>query len=146
MFAHVEGGALVRLLADEPFTFKGVKHIRSLTAAQQAALGLFPVVDLTPPFDPLTTRIAKAAPAVTILADRVEIIRATEPIPVEDIQARLEREALRNDPRAVELRDRLVSATPQQISDYVDAQVTDLASARAMFKRILILLALAHRS
>ena len=111
-----------------------------------AGLGLLPVADLTPPFDRLVSRIANVAPAITVFNDRVEIVRAVEPIPAAEIQARLEREALRNDPRAVELRDRLVSATPQQISDYVDAQVTDLASARAMFKRILILLALAHRS
>lgn len=35
----------------------------------------------------------------------------------------------------------LRDATPAQIASWVDAQVTDLASARTMFKRILILLA-----
>ena len=144
-FAHIEGGALVRFLADLPFTFKGVRGVRGLPPAQLAELGLFPVIDLTPAFDPLTIRLAKIAPAFTIFPDRVEITRKTEPIPPAEINERRAREALRDDPRAVELRDRLHTATPQQISDYVDAQVTDLAGARVMFKRILLDRALQSR-
>lgn len=49
--------------------------------------------------------------------------------------------ALRIDARLKEIEAALRNATPQQISDYVDAQVIDLASARLMFKRILLLLA-----
>jgi hypothetical protein len=50
-------------------------------------------------------------------------------------------EALRGDTLARELSERLRAATPSQIDAYVDAQVTDLASARTMFKRILLVLA-----
>lgn len=55
------------------------------------------------------------------------------------------REELEKDERAADLLDRLRTATPQQIVDYVDAQVTDLASARTMFKRVLLVLALVAR-
>jgi hypothetical protein len=54
--------------------------------------------------------------------------------------------AIEQDPVCVDLRDRLAAATPTQISNYVDANVTDLASARALFKRILLVLALLARS
>lgn len=145
MFAYVESGSVVKLLTKLPPTFKAVRAVAGLSEAQRLALGLYPVVDLTPAFDPLTTRLANRAPSFSVLADRVELMRTTEPIAPAEIAARQEREALRDDPRAVELRDKLRAATPQQISDYVDAQVTDLASARLMFKRLLIVLALLSR-
>lgn len=44
-----------------------------------------------------------------------------------------------------DLLDRLRAATPAQIDAYVDGNVTDLASARAMFKRVLKLIALDAR-
>lgn len=50
-------------------------------------------------------------------------------------------EALRKERLAQELLDKLNSSTPAQISDFVDNQITDLPSARLMFKRILLLLA-----
>lgn len=51
-------------------------------------------------------------------------------------QATLDADAARAD-----LLTRLRSATPAQLNAYVDAQVTDLASARTMLKRILLVLA-----
>jgi hypothetical protein len=93
----------------------------------------------------LTDRLANVAQTVAIFADRVEITRQIEPIPAQEIAERAEREALRDDPRAIELRDKLRTATPQQISDYVDEKVTDLPSARLMFKRVLLVLALLLR-
>ena len=145
-FAYIEQGALVRFLVEIPPTFKGVSHVRSLSAAEQAALGILPVVDLTPPFNPETVRLAKAHPVFTIFADRVELVRPTEPIPTQEITERTARREVQNDARAVELRDKLRTATPAEISAYVDAQVLDLASARTMFKRVLLVLALMARS
>lgn len=52
-----------------------------------------------------------------------------------------ERTALMADARYVEIASTLRSSTSQQISEWVDAQVTDFASARTMFKRILVVLA-----
>ena len=76
-----------------------------------------------------------------------------EPIPPEPIPptaAELEAAAaevlrlqnIRGDVLTTDLLDKLRAATPVQISNYVDASVTDLASARTMFKRILLILAL----
>jgi len=53
---------------------------------------------------------------------------------------RLRKQNLRGDALAVELLDRLRTATPAQISNYVDNNVIDLASARTMFKRVLLVL------
>jgi hypothetical protein len=49
---------------------------------------------------------------------------------------------LKGDALAVEMLDRLRTATPTQISTYVDNNVLDIASARTMLKRILLVLAL----
>lgn len=45
--------------------------------------------------------------------------------------------AIKNDARVVDMIDRLKNASIAQIEQFVDNQVTDLASARAMFKRVL---------
>lgn len=42
--------------------------------------------------------------------------------------------------------DKLQNATPQQISDWVDASVTNVAGARAMFKQLIFILATNVRS
>jgi hypothetical protein len=55
------------------------------------------------------------------------------------------REAIRTDPERVDLLNRLRTATAAQIRTYVDNNVTNLASAREMLKRILILIALDAR-
>lgn len=48
---------------------------------------------------------------------------------------------IRADVRRQDMVDKLRTATPQQISDYIDSNVKDLASARAMLKRIVFVLA-----
>jgi cobalamin biosynthesis Mg chelatase CobN len=45
-------------------------------------------------------------------------------------------------PEREDMLEKLRNATPQQISDYVDNNVTDLASARTLFKRLIYVLAL----
>jgi hypothetical protein len=50
-------------------------------------------------------------------------------------------DTIRADALRQDMVDKLSVATPQQISDFVDANVTNLAGARNMFKRILLLLA-----
>jgi hypothetical protein len=145
MFAHVEHGALVQFFQELPFIFKAVRGVTALSVAERAALGLLPVVDLTSAYDPNTQRLAKLRPAITVFPDRVEIVRSTEPIPAAEITSRTERDALRDEPRAIELRERLRIATAAEINTYVDSQVTDLASTRLMLKRILLVLALLSR-
>ena len=145
MYAQVEHGALVRFFAALPPTFKGSRHVLGVSDSALKALGLFPVVDLTVVFDPLTHRLSNAAPSTIVWPDRVELTRQIEAIPAAEVTARIERDALQNDARAVDLRDRLRTATVAQIDSYVDAQVTDLASARTMFKRILLVMALLCR-
>jgi hypothetical protein len=49
---------------------------------------------------------------------------------------------IEQEPICVDLLDRLKAATPTQINNYIDANVTDLASARALFKRILLVMSL----
>jgi len=145
MYAHVERGALVRFLTTLPPTFKGVRAIGALTDEGRAALGLLPLVDVTPVYDSAAMRLANARPVVVVFGDRVEMTRVVEAIPAVEIARRAAREAMQNDPRAVDLRNRLGTATPAEIDAWVDAQVTDLASARTMFKRILVVLALLSR-
>jgi hypothetical protein len=53
--------------------------------------------------------------------------------------------AIQADAMTIDLVTRLRQATPAQISGYVDANVVDLASARALFKRILLVLAYSIR-
>ena len=144
-FAHVENGAVLAFFPQLPLRFKGVRALADRPASELAALGLLPVVNVSPAFDPLLTRFSGAAMIFTVFADHVDMVIPTEPIPPEEITARQVREALLLDPRAVELRDKLTTATAAQISDYVDAQVTDLPSARLMFKRVLLVMALMAR-
>lgn len=54
----------------------------------------------------------------------------------EERQAAFDADATRAD-----LLERLRNATPAQINTYVDSNVTNLADARALFKRILLVLA-----
>ena len=82
MYAIVRGGGIERYLVDLPFSFNGVMRLRSLTAGQQAAHGIIPVVDLTPPFDPQTWRLANKQPSFTLFPDRVEITRPIEALAV----------------------------------------------------------------
>ncbi|MEO7221125.1 MAG: hypothetical protein ABIY37_01495 [Devosia sp.] len=49
--------------------------------------------------------------------------------------------AMRADAAAQALRQKLLSATPQEIEAYVDQGVTNLADAKTMFKRLLKLIA-----
>lgn len=58
-----------------------------------------------------------------------------------EVPARQRLQALRDDALRQQLLTQLSTATNLQISQFVDNQVTDLASARTMFKRILLLLA-----
>jgi len=54
---------------------------------------------------------------------------------------RLGKQDLRADALAVQMLDQLRTATPTQVGNYVDNNVTDLASAR-MLKRIILVMAL----
>lgn len=88
-FAHVHLGAVVRYFTELPFTFNGVAQFRSLTPAERAALGVVPVVDLTPGVDALTHRFIKATPIVAVYPDCVEIVRLTEEISLAEQAAAL---------------------------------------------------------
>lgn len=57
-----------------------------------------------------------------------------------DTAERLRLQGIREDALRQQLQAQLDAATAAQISSFVDNQVTDLASARLMFKRILLLL------
>lgn len=53
------------------------------------------------------------------------------------------RKNLSTDLTVIELKNTLLNATPAQINSYVNAQVTDIATAKTMIKKILLVLALA---
>ena len=59
------------------------------------------------------------------------------PLTARDIRAA----TFKADPIRVNIADKLKIATPAEISAWVEAQVTDLNSAKTMFKRILLLIA-----
>jgi len=101
-----------------------------------------------PAFDPATQRLELVPCAVgdtealdtwRVVALTPEQIAANEALAAEEQRiADLKADAIRKD-----LIARLTSASAQQISDFVDANVNNLADARAMFKRILLVLAVA---
>lgn len=55
------------------------------------------------------------------------------------------RQAIRDDALRIDLLNRLRTATAAQINNYVDANVVDIAGARALFKRILLVISLDSR-
>jgi len=57
------------------------------------------------------------------------------------VTARQRQATLNADATRADLLTRLRTATPAQINSYVDANVTNIADARTMFKRILLALA-----
>jgi len=61
--------------------------------------------------------------------------------PQEEIDSATRKSSFDADATRADLLARLRTATPAQINTYVDANVTDLASARALFKKILLVLA-----
>ena len=63
----------------------------------------------------------------------------------EELAEQARQQAIKDDALRIQLVTRLTTATNLEISNYVDVQVTDLASARTMFKRILLILALIVR-
>lgn len=65
--------------------------------------------------------------------------------PQADITEAARISALRADPQRAAMVNALLNATPAQIDNYMDANVTDLASARAMLKRLAKLMAVAIR-
>lgn len=79
MFAIVHGGGVVRFIRELPFTYNGVQRFRSLSAEKLAAHGVLPVTDLTPPFDPETEKLSLRPPAISVLADRVEVTYQIDP-------------------------------------------------------------------
>lgn len=57
-----------------------------------------------------------------------------------DLTELLRPATIRRDPDAQDLLDRLSTATPAQVKAYVQANVTDLASAKLLLAKILLLL------
>lgn len=125
------------------------KYLANFTPEQLLALSLVKIERAVQPvYDPATERLelvlctvgaAEALDTWNIVALTAEEIATLEAIAAEEQRiADLKADTLRQD-----MIDRLTSASPQQISDYVDNNVTDLASARTMFKRILLILAVA---
>lgn len=60
--------------------------------------------------------------------------------PPEQVAARTRRAAFDADATRTDLLDKLRNSTPAQISTYVDTNVTNLADARALFKKILLVM------
>lgn len=71
-FARIKQGAVVQYLEEVPFAFDGVADFRGLSAQDQAAHGILPVVDVTPEFDPKVYEKV-AIDSSNVLPDRVEI-------------------------------------------------------------------------
>lgn len=69
-----------------------------------------------------------------------------DPPPASDVAEAARRLGVHDDPLRIDLLTRLRTATNVQISAYVDANVTDVPTARALFKRILLLIALDARN
>jgi hypothetical protein len=144
MFAHIESGGLVKFMRELPFTWKGVTPFPALPALQRALLGVVPVIDVTPPYDPALYRIAAVRPAVAIFADRVEVVRTVEliplpPPPTAQEQAELDRRAAINaEAQADILIEKMRTATPLEIKNYVQNNITNLDTAKAVISRLAV--------
>ncbi len=82
-------------------------------------------------FDPVAT-LAQRAAAQSII-DGLDVAALQQAQSTRDA-------AISSDPRRVDLLNRLRTATPAQISNYIDNNVTDLAGVRSILKAILIVL------
>jgi hypothetical protein len=122
----------------------GISHpisIESLwSEADLNAIGLYRII---PFLIPEGKRIvAGARPSYTI--DQ-QAQKAFESYPVEDTPPptaeELQEIAIKNDADRLDLVSRLTNASPEQIKNYVETDVTNLASAKQLLGRILLLLA-----
>lgn len=126
---------MVRWLAELPATHAGVRRFAALTPAAQAELGVLPVVDATPAYDPATHRLAEAAPAVRVLADRVEITRPIRPLTAAELEERAAAALARKRLAALAaMADRALAeaatdpAAPEEVKDYHEA--TTISSSK----------------
>lgn len=81
MYAYVIGGGVVRVLPALPSRFLDIKGFDQLSPAELASHGVLPIVDLTPPVQEPYFKRGKRA--VTVFADRVEVLDAIESIPLD---------------------------------------------------------------
>ncbi len=129
-------------------TVKGY-YLSRFTPEQLAMLSLVKIERAAPPaYDPATERL-ELVPCAVGAAEaldtwRIVALTAEQIAEIAAFEAEEQRiVALKADAFRQDLVDKLTSASARQINDFVDANVTDLSSARAMFKRILLVLAVA---
>lgn len=78
-------------------------------------------------------------------ADNPEVVAFLAPTAAQIAEASRQ-QGIRGDPLRADLLARLKTATLAQISNYVDTNVTDLATARTMLKRIIYVISLDART
>ena len=154
-YAHMVDGEVAAIYdrTMEPTVIAGHvvkgRYLANFTPEQLDMLSLVKIEwGAQPAFDPATQRLElsrcgvgspEALDTWRVVALTPDEIAAMEAAAAEEQRiADLKADAFRQD-----LVTRLTSASPQQINDFVDANLNNLADARAMFKRILLVLAVA---
>lgn len=148
LFAKVENGTVV----DYPYTLRAFKQDNPNVSPPNdlSALGAYGVVVVEAvsrplPSDPITVKVVEATP--TNVNGTWKQTWIEQPLTAEQIAQNQKAEAqlqVENDARADAFIQQFVQYNAQQVQNYVDANVTDLASAKAVLKKLaLICLALA---
>lgn len=148
MFAKITNGAVEKY----PYTMRdfktdnpGVSPPNNLEALADFGVAKVVATNQPAPSDPMTVTVVEVTP--TLVNGQWTQTWAEEPLPPEQIaqlQKAAEQQQVEDDARADAFIQQFVQYNAQQVQNYVDTNVTDLASAKAVLKKLaLICLALA---
>lgn len=132
-----------------PYTFNDLKkdnpkvsYPRNPTDAMLIAWGVYPVTNVPkPPFDRMTENVNQGEP--TWDADSLKqtwIVEPASPEEIEERQKHQDAKDIEDEVRTDAFVKSFIQMTPLEIRNYVDANMTDLPSTRALIKKLAIML------
>lgn len=139
MYAKVTGSTVDKF----PYTIRDLKsdnpNVSFTTATTLDDVAAYGVVQVTrnadPAYDPATEKLVEGTPVES--AGSWSITRVVIPMTQEEQDAYADRVAKEEDTAAIKVDPQvtaLLKARPAQINSYIDAQVTDMASAKEVLK------------
>jgi hypothetical protein len=130
MFALVRNGAVVRTFNAIPDTFENVSGFQLMSVLERRDLGFFPVTDARPPL----TNDRQSYIDETYTPGTTEVVRSATIFERPKTADEIDREAVEAYPKLTTLK----TSTPAQVQAWVDANVTDLASAKDAIKTLAV--------
>ena len=139
MYAKVTGSTVDKF----PYTIRDLKsdnpNVSFTTATTLDDVAAYGVVQVTrnadPAYDPATEKLVEGTPVES--AGSWSVTRVVTPMTQEEQDAYADRVAKEEDTAAIKVDPQvtaLLKARPAQINSYIDAQVTDMASAKEVLK------------